>query len=373
VAGMEDKLFFFFLPMIVFLGAVTGYEDIKHGKIRNKWIMLSIVYTAIAYLFAIAYYSSFGFTVEFSYFREYLLMVFFTVIVAFVMWWACFWTAGDGKLFIAFSVLVPLSVYRYGNIPFMSSTNLLINTMVPFFLFYAAVIAVRTSWRHKASSFRKLLQPRRLMVLALFLFGFTYLVNIFFSFFGLPSNFFFVVFVLFFLLLIIDRIFGQRIFLALAMLSLVRIAFDRTLLDPGMWVSFAGTYLLFLFLVFYVLYLGYDYMSRVVDIALLKPGMVPAQIIYKQNEKYIREDILHVSLLSYMYEKTIKREYILEPRSEGLTQDDIDRILSEKDKLEFEHVRVFKTLHFAPFLFVGTLLTILFQGNLFISLVQVIP
>jgi hypothetical protein len=357
----------FFLPMILFLGAVTGYEDIKLGKIRNKWLVFALLYALIAYLVAISYYSSIG-AVRMSYFQEYLIMIAFTALVAFVMYWASFWTAGDGKLFIVFAVLVPLSVYKYGFVPYLSSTNLLINTMVPFFLFYIVVLAVRTKWSQKVDSAKKLFNWKRLGILALFLFSFSWPVELFFSYFQIPGNFFFVVFVLFLMLFIVDKIFGRHLVAAMVLLSLLRIAFDRTLLTMEAWMAYIWSYVLFLFVIFYVLYLGYDYMSRVVDIRLLKPGMVPAQIVYKEGDKYIREDILHVSLLSYLYDKTIERDYIIEPRPEGLHPEDVERIKSVEDKLIFEHLRVYKTLHFAPFLFIGTLLTILFQGNMFIAL-----
>ena len=30
-----------FLPIILFLGIVTSYEDWKEGKIRNKWLLIA--------------------------------------------------------------------------------------------------------------------------------------------------------------------------------------------------------------------------------------------------------------------------------------------------------------------------------------------
>ena len=51
---MIDIKIWLFLPAILFLGATTSYEDIKHGKIRNKWIISAIVYAAIVYILEIA-------------------------------------------------------------------------------------------------------------------------------------------------------------------------------------------------------------------------------------------------------------------------------------------------------------------------------
>lgn len=37
-------LIYWFLPMVLFLGIITSYEDIHSGKIRNKWIIAGFVY-----------------------------------------------------------------------------------------------------------------------------------------------------------------------------------------------------------------------------------------------------------------------------------------------------------------------------------------
>ncbi len=42
---------FIFLPAILSLGLITAYEDITLSRIKNKWIILGIVYSALAYLF----------------------------------------------------------------------------------------------------------------------------------------------------------------------------------------------------------------------------------------------------------------------------------------------------------------------------------
>ena len=39
-------LIYWFLPMILFLGIVTSYEDIKFGKIRNKWVISAYATTS---------------------------------------------------------------------------------------------------------------------------------------------------------------------------------------------------------------------------------------------------------------------------------------------------------------------------------------
>ena len=114
--------------------------------------------------------------------------------------------------------------------------------------------------------------------------------------------------------------------------------------------------------------MGYDLLSKHVDIKLLKKGMIPAEKVYIDDGKYKKDDILHFSLISYMQDKTKKRNYLFEPTAEGLTEKDVEKLKSLEDKLGFEHLRIAQTMSFAPYLFIGTLLTLLSQGNLFIVL-----
>ena len=38
-----------FLPVILFIGCVTSYEDFKSSKIRNKWILMGLLYAFAVY------------------------------------------------------------------------------------------------------------------------------------------------------------------------------------------------------------------------------------------------------------------------------------------------------------------------------------
>jgi len=43
-------ILWFFLPGILILGSITSYEDIKFGKIRNKYIIAALAYAVLVYL-----------------------------------------------------------------------------------------------------------------------------------------------------------------------------------------------------------------------------------------------------------------------------------------------------------------------------------
>ena len=92
----------YFLPAIILLGLITSYEDIKFGKIRNKWIVFSLCYTFIVYLILISYYY-FNSMLSLGYLIELLTNFIFVVLIGFGFWYFKLWTTGDGKLFIAFA------------------------------------------------------------------------------------------------------------------------------------------------------------------------------------------------------------------------------------------------------------------------------
>ena len=96
--------------------------------------------------------------------------------------------------------------------------------------------------------------------------------------------------------------------------------------------------------------------------------MVPAERIYVENKNYKKESIMHFGFFSHTPEKTKKKNYLFDVTAKGLTKMDVQKLKKLEKKLGFEHLRIHQTLSFAPFMFAGVLLTILFQGNLFIYL-----
>ncbi len=366
---MFDKTILVFLPMILFLGIITSYEDRKSGKIRNKWILVALAYAAVANAVIYFVVLSSGVVPRIAYFVELAISVIISLFIGFAMWWIGLWTAGDAKLFTAYAALVPLSAYTYGNVPYFSSSNILINTFVPFFFVYAVLLLFKTSGRQKLFYLKKSVEPMLLLYLFLFLFGFIWPVGMFFRYTRIPGNYFFSIFFLFLLLVIMEKAFKGRLLWLMIVVSVLRIIFDRTILTTASWVNLLVVFASFVLLRFFILYMGYDYLTKHVDIKLLSPGMVPAEAVYLEDGKYKKRHILHFSLLEYLQETARKRKYLFEPVAEGLSDKDVKTLKTLEKQLGFEHLRIYKTLAFSPYLFAGVLLTIIFQGNLFITLV----
>ncbi len=362
------NLLYFFLPMIIFIGGVTTYQDIKTGKIKNKWVMLGLAYALVVNFLIYFFVRITGGQLRVEYFSELAVTVITSLVVGFVMWLIGVWTAGDAKLFTAFSALVPLSVYKYGHVEYFSSMNFMINTFVPFFVIYLFLLLFRTSLKQKAFYLKKSMDPGQLGALFLFVFSFMWPLMYFLDFIRLPGNYFYMIFFMFILMMVLEKIFKGQLTKLLLVFSALRIIFDRSLFTLGPWLSMIITFAGFVFLRYFILYMGYDFMTKDVDIKLLKKGMVPAEIIYREKGKYKKQQILHFSLISYLQESTTKREHLFEPTSDGLTQEDVKKVKKLEKKLGFEHLRVYHTLSFAPYLFAGVIITVLFQGNLFIAI-----
>jgi len=147
------------LPMLFFIGLVTSYEDLKYGKVRNKWIILGLAWGLLVligftlwYLVASPithfYYSNIlklpsgspvsVFTVNISYLLKSFLNAFLAFLIGFLIWRSGAWAAGDAKLFFVYALLIPLTYYWKSYLPYFPSFVLLINIFIPI-LFYLLI------------------------------------------------------------------------------------------------------------------------------------------------------------------------------------------------------------------------------------------
>lgn len=360
-----------FLPGILLLGIITSYEDLKHGKIRNKWVVLGLLYAVSANAFMYVWVIVQGGIPRTSYFIELASTAMFGLVLGYALWYVGFWTAGDAKLFFAYSALVPLSVYRYGHMQYFDSANILINTFVPFFAFYAAYLLFKSTLRQKIFYARQSLQARQLGALFLFLFAFTWPAGWLFAKTGLPSNYFTNVFMLFLLLVLLERIAGGRLIVIMAVVAGLRIVFDPVAFSYASMLNLLGLFLSFIILRYFILYMGYDHMTKHVDISLLRKGMVPAEAVYLEKGRYKKRPLLHFDLLSYLRQPK-KGSCLFDATAEGLTETDVSRLKDLEQSLGFEHLRVYRTIPFAPHIFGGVVLSIMFRGNIFLWLTAVI-
>ena len=333
-----------FLSFILLFGTITSYEDIRWGKIRNRYILSALLFTALInslmFLGVIEDHN-----LDEGYYLALLINVIIAFLVGFALWTLNLWTPGDAKLFSAYAALVPLTTYRQGYIQYFPSFTLLSNTFVPLFFLILLTIPFSMS-KNKDGKIKNLFDPRRLIERIIFLFGFLWFFNAIFSFLGMQLTF------LMYLLLFITipYIFRRIKFISLThasiILSILRLIFD---FDTVFTVEFLKFFIFLVFIFIIVMFLiglsNFLPTTTAINIEDLKPGMILAEKI-KLDDK------------------------IISSTAGGITADEIGLInkLYAENKLKSNLIRIQQTLPFAPFLFLGVLLTYLCQGDLVVFL-----
>ncbi len=348
------------------LGLITSYTDIKYGKIKNIHTCSGFILGLIITLVLTVSYWIGGRTVNLSYIYDYLLNIFISLIAGFILWWYGFWSSGDAKLFIAFSSLVPLNAYANTYLDYFPALILLVNTFVPFFIVLLVVMLVK-----RKISFHGLnkLNRRMFMIFLVVVMAGKLLVDLLDKFYPVKNWLIYYGLVLL-MYFIIERViigissakFSYILSFLLIALMFIADVFINNFSLSGVLLFFAGFLgiVLMLLIARFVIYESLINLShRKVSVDKLQPGDVLGQRIYKKAGKYFVEED---SLLQQ------PKDYLFEQRDEGLTNEELKllRQLKTAGKLDFSEVYVNQTLHFAHFMFIGVLITLIFKGAFFI-------
>ena len=133
----------FLVPLLV-IGGITSYSDIKYGKIKNIHLFCGFLYILFLYSF-LAVYSYFVLNQidNLKYLVELLLNSSIALLVGYLLWRFNLWAAGDAKLFLVYSLLIPLEFYSKNYIPYFPSATLLMDT----FLFICFFFLFKMLWK----------------------------------------------------------------------------------------------------------------------------------------------------------------------------------------------------------------------------------
>jgi len=95
----------YFLPSIFLLGFVSSYTDLKSHKIKNSHLLIFLLYSISVYSFLLLFNKL---PISFS-----ILLINFLIAAAIgiILYFTGLWAAGDSKLFIAYSLLIPSCRY----------------------------------------------------------------------------------------------------------------------------------------------------------------------------------------------------------------------------------------------------------------------
>lgn len=357
-------MLYFFLPMVLFLGIVTSYEDIKGRGIRNKWVILALVYSFIVLFSIIIYLFLSGQGIIFSYIPDYFINIVISLAFGFIIWYAGFWSAGDGKLFFAYSALIPLSVYSMGYIRFFPSFSLFINTLLPVFVFLVGGLLLRTSFRKKADILKKSFNPNLFLRAVFSLFGLSWLIRMLFLFMGIQYDMFSFLILIPIVYILIGSLARKRMNWFFIILVVLRFAFDYNyILSLSFVYRFVYIIVFYVFIRYFIFGLSSEFFSKSVNVQKIRKGMILADTIYKDGEKYVKQP---QGFLEFSMKQKNTGKPVFNRRN--LAKEDVEKLkkLHKEGKIDSE-LRIQTTMPFAIFMFLGVLLTIAFQGNIIIA------
>ena len=179
----------FLLAGLFFIGALTSYEDMKEGKIRNKWVVVGLLYSLAVTLAFVAdsFVRQKAFPIAFL--SGYFLNIFLIFVLGIILWKLSFWTAADAKLATSYAALLPLPLYS-GEVPYAPFTIVLLNTFIVAFASLFIALMISTTTKEKTSAIKHAINPKSLFDSALFVFGFSWVAKLLLALSGIGQSIF---------------------------------------------------------------------------------------------------------------------------------------------------------------------------------------
>lgn len=322
------------LLVVFFLGFVTSYTDIYTGKIRNRHLLIALAFFVI--LLPLKYFYGVFSIVEARFF---LINLILAIVVAAGIWLLGFWTPGDGKLFFVFSVFLS-AVFPAGELIRLASIKLLLFVFIPMFIMLVSVSLFRLSFAEIGKGLHNSFDRKLILAaLAVFVINWVFMTD------AWKGGVIFLVLVLAYFFL------WEYMVYVLGIVALLRLLFDPSVYS----VSFVLYFLIILVAIYFLRFFAgevfFEVFCRDIEIKNLKPGMIPAEVVCKKKKGYEKH------LLKRGEAKPTSG--VFKPRPEGLQKEDIDNLQKHRKKFNFSCIKVFKTLPFAPFMFLGVVIFVL--------------
>ncbi len=307
------------LIIISILGIIISYQDFKNGKIRNKWIILGIIAGLIInYSYFLYDFLNHVFNITILY--SFLLNSLITIFLGYLLWHFKFWSAGDGKLFIMFSFLLPLEFYK----SFFPSFTIIFNSIVPIGIVLFLMSLNKNNFINSKKDLIKEFNLLNIIESLILIVGFYW---------GISQTLFFINEVL------------KYFFVALLVIFLKH-KFNK--------IIYAGIVLVII-RTFFENILSFDFIIQTIIIFVIFHA-TRSIIIPLTNNQYVKKTKI----------EKLKPGMYLEKWSSSLNTEDI----KELNKKNLKEVNVVETMPFAIYLFIGTLLTIILQTDLLSFLIK---
>jgi len=342
------------LITLIAFGIWTSYTDIKTGKIKNYSILLLL----LAAVFLNIFYTK-------SFLTHPLLSTIniSIAIVGSVLIWLCgLWSAADSKLFIAFTALIPVTLYK-PIISYFPGISILANSVIPLFIFSFFYVIFKTSIKEKKETIINLVKPRFMIQTFLAILALMSISNVISHVFNISLNYFLTITMLFAVMWLVEQKLKFKLsYFFLAAISLSAIFFHELIFTMSFFLNWIIFSCLIIF-IFFLINLSRFVYTKPIRLTELKMGMIPAEMILKRREKYFKKSISFITPLIMLRERSIDKP-LFGYNPDGIINKDIEKVLKlyKEKKLPFDEIRICKTVHFAPFIFLGVLLTYFAKG-----------
>ena len=341
-----DSLIIYFLPAILALGIITSWEDVKEGKIRNKYIAAAILFSIATHTILIL-----AKLIPAQYALTAFLNLLGALIFAIIIWSAGLWKPGDAKLYAAYITLIPLTIYRHStaNIPIF---EILINTITPLFIYLMITLLLKTQTKQKWKALKNAFNVKRIGLTVLAVFSIGWLIQMLFGYLGIVQNYIYNLLAIIILFKIMEKVFKEQTTPLLAITAITRIALQTDyVLRYSFLLEFVVTVAVFVLVVTAISELGESFTKK----------------------KHL-DELEEGDLLSTKYMIDLKKKGLSLDKTTGLTKDNLKNIkhASKINIIKYTSFTVYQTIPFAPFLFAGSIITILSEGSVFVFIKTIV-
>ncbi len=337
-----------FYLIAVFIGLLVSLDDFKNGLIKNKYVVLLLLFGLVSKVF---------YPVEVS---SFVVVLAYGLIVTCFFWLLGIWPAGDAKFFWALLFFLPPNLYTNTSVIW----GFLVNSFVPVFFIMLFFIARKSKLGLVVGSLREAFNPYTVFMLFLMITGFLWVFQRAVLLLGFKVDFLVLIIALFLVFEFFRRYCTFRNEVLFTGLAVLRVLLDfRAVYSFSFLFEVLKFILVFVFFRFFIVKLAFKLYTRKVPINRLKEGLCPAEGIFKRGKKYEKESLISASFIGFMRQKS--KRFIHE--LDCLSKKDVQKIkkLKKSKKLPFSFILVHQNQPFAIFLLIGFILTVLSSGSFF--------
>ena len=243
----------------------------------------------------------------------------------------------------------------------LTFADTLINTFIPIGLFLLLFAILKTSTKEKIHYFKESLNYKKLLKVVLFIFALIWPINTLASFFSIENITILIILLLAFLFQEVEKFFsGKTLTVIITILILLRLFFDKSIFYKETWISFIYYILVFIIIRLFLVGVALSIFTKKILIKDLKPGMMPAEVVYKSDKAYKKTKINFGLFRAFQG----NQNYLFQIKPQGFSEEDIKNLKSLENSLKFNDIKIQEPISFAPFLFFGTLLQIILNNNI---------